>query len=101
MMPKRRKPTHPGQILLEEFLKPLLITPRQFAEKLGKNWTEIKIEAIIKGKENLSEKTAQEFAAVLETPPEFWQHLQDIYNQWEHIHRQNEKGSLKSWKKAQ
>ena len=54
MMPKRRKPTHPGKILMEDFLKPLEMTPRQFADKLGGNWSEVKLEAIIQGKENLS-----------------------------------------------
>lgn len=101
MMPKRRKPTHPGQILMEEFLKPLMLTPRQFAEKLGSTWNEIKIEAIIQGKENLPEEAFQQFASVLGTSPQFWQRLQNFYSQWESIHRQNEKGSLKPWKKAQ
>ncbi len=101
MMPKKRKPTHPGQILMEEFLRPLMLSPKQFAEKLGGDWNEIKIEAIIKGKENLSEKAFQEFAVFLNTTPEFWRRLQNLYNQWENSHRQNEKGSLKPWKKAQ
>ena len=101
MLPKRRKPTHPGQILIEEFLKPLMMTSRQFAEKLGGDWNEVKIEAIIKGKENMSEKAAQEFAASLDTTPQFWLHLQSLCKQWEEIHRHNEKGSLKPWKKAQ
>ncbi len=101
MQPKRRKPTHPGQILIEEFLKPLGMTSRQFAEKLGTKWSEVKIEAIIKGKENISDKAAEEFATVLGTSSQFWKHLQNSYSQWEEIHRNNEKGSLKPWKKAQ
>jgi addiction module HigA family antidote len=101
MLPKRRKPTHPGQILMEEFLKPLGFDSRQFAEKLGGHWTELKIEAIVRGKENISEKVAQEFATFLDTPVQFWIHLQKIYNSWEEMHHRNEKGSLKPWKKAQ
>jgi addiction module HigA family antidote len=101
MLPKRRRPTHPGKILHEEFLKPLLLTPRQFAEKLGGNWSELQIEAIIQGKDNLSEKAIREFAEFLETPAEFWKHLQDLYNQWDYIEHQNEKGAPKPWKKAQ
>lgn len=101
MLPKRRKPTHPGTILSEEFLKPLGMTSRQFAEKLGKHWNEVKIESIIKGKENISEKGASEFAAVLDTTPQFWQRLQDHFHQWEQNHKHNEKGSPKPWKKAQ
>ena len=38
MLPKRRKPTHPGTVLWEEFLKPLGWTSREFAEKLGQHW---------------------------------------------------------------
>jgi addiction module HigA family antidote len=101
MLPKRRRPTHPGVILLEEFLKPLRLTSRQFAETLGNDWNEYKIEAIVKGKENLNEKNFEEFATALGTTPQFWQRLQSIYRQWEENHRHNEKGSLKPWKKAQ
>ncbi len=101
MLPKRRKPTHLGVILMEEFLKPLGMTVRQFSEKLGGEWNEVKMEAIIKGKENLSERNFSEFAAALDTTPQFWQRLQSIYHQWEENHRHNEKGSLKPWKKAQ
>jgi addiction module HigA family antidote len=101
MLPKRRKPTHPGVILLEEFLRPQGMTSRQFAENLGGDWNEVKIEAIIKGKGNLAEKNFEEFATALGTTPQFWQRLQSIHHQWEENHRHNEKGSLKPWKKAQ
>lgn len=101
MLPKRRKPTHPGIILHEDFLKPLGMTARQFAEKLGGSWTEMQIEAMIKGKESVSDKACKAFSAVLGTAPHFWHHLQSVYTQWESIHRQNEKGSIKTWKKAQ
>ena len=101
MMPKRRKPTHPGAILMEEFLMPLGLTSRQFAEKLGGRWTEVNLEAIIKGKQNISDKAAEDFATALGTSPNFWKHLQSLYCQWEEIHHHNEKGSLKPWKKAQ
>lgn len=101
MMPKRRKPTHPGQVLKEEFLNPLEMTPRQFADKLGGDWSELKIEAIINGSDYLSPKAMKEFAALLDTTVEFWLQLQDHCKQWENTHRHNEKGSLKPWKKAQ
>ena len=101
MFPKNRKPTHPGIILEEEFLKPLELTPKRFAEILGGEWNELKITAIIKGQEGISEKTAHAFAAALNTSPEFWIRLSKYYVQWEHVHRENEKGSHKGWKKAQ
>lgn len=101
MLPKRRKPTHPGIILDEEFLKPLMMTPKQLADKLGNPWSELKVTALIKGKEPLSDKAAKELAAVFNTTANFWLRLQHQHSQWEEIHRQNEKGSLKPWKKAQ
>jgi addiction module HigA family antidote len=101
MLPKRREPTHPGVILMEEFLKPLGMTSRQFAEKLGGKWSEHQVEAIIKGKEGVSGKAAEQFASVLGTTPQFWSHLQALHHQWKETHKQNEKGSLKPWKKAQ
>ena len=101
MLPKRRKPSHPGVILMEEFLRPLGMTPRQFADKLGGDWTEVKLEAIIQGKDNLKEENFNEFAAALDTSPQFWQRLQSLYSKWHENHLHNEKGSLKPWKKAQ
>lgn len=101
MLPKRRKPTHPGRILEEEFLKPLAMTPRQLAEKLGGHWNEMKVEAIIHGKENINEGAALALSKALNTSAQFWTHLQEMFNQWEKIHRSNEKGSPKPWKKAQ
>ncbi|MBI2809524.1 MAG: HigA family addiction module antidote protein [Candidatus Melainabacteria bacterium] len=101
MLPKKRKPVHPGQVLELEFLRPLGLTSRQFAEMLGGSWNEVKVEAIIKGKENIPDQAMEKFAAALKSTPQFWRHLQNIYNQWTGTHERNEKGSLKPWKKAQ
>jgi addiction module HigA family antidote len=101
MLPKRRKPTHPGVILDEEFLKPLMISPKQLADKMGAPWSELKITALIKGKEPISDKTAKDLEKALETPSQFWLRLQQQYSQWEESEKQNEKGSIKPWKKAQ
>jgi antitoxin HigA-1 len=99
MVPSRRKPTHPGVVLLEEFLKPLNLTAKQFAEKLGGSWSEIEITAIIKGKEGITEKTARDFADALGTTAAFWTRMDQQYYQHEQVLRQNEKG--KTWKKAE
>jgi antitoxin HigA-1 len=100
MLPKNRKPTHPGTVLSEEFLKPLVLSTRQFADLLGQEWTEKKVQALIAGKEPFSEKWAEKFAEILGTSPTFWRNLQFLYHEWESRQKQNEKGSLKSWKKA-
>lgn len=101
MVPKRRKPTHPGVILNEEFLKPLMISPKQLADKMGPPWNELKITAIIKGDEGISDKAAKQLADVLGISPQFWIRLQKQYSHWEEIQHQNENGSTKAWKKAQ
>ena len=100
MLPKRRKPNHPGVILSEDFLKPLGWSVQKFVAILGPGWEEKKVQAIIKGEEPITDKAAEAFAVVLETTPQFWHRLQQQFNRFEEIHQQNEKGSLKPWKKA-
>ncbi|MDP4164852.1 MAG: HigA family addiction module antitoxin [Bacillota bacterium] len=103
MVPSRRCPVHPGVVLQEEFLKPLNLTARQFAEKLGGAWTELHVTAILKGKEGISAETARDFAAVLGTPEAFWIRLDQQHYQWEKIHQENrsKKETNKPLKKAQ
>lgn len=100
MMPKSRQPTHPGVILNDEFLLPLELTPKQFAKELGGDWNELKVNALLSKKENVSEKIAQDFAKFFETSAEFWRSLQQRYNDWESTYERDKK-TLKSWKKAQ
>jgi addiction module HigA family antidote len=71
MVHSRRSPVHPGVVLQEEFLKPLSITPEQFAKKLGGAWTELHVTAILKGKQGINAETARGFTAALSAPAEF------------------------------
>jgi len=89
MLPKNRKPTHPGEILLEEFLKPLGLSQEQFADHLGGTWTQPKVSAIINKKRAITESIALDFADVFGTTPEFWLNLQNRYDLW--IAMQNHK----------
>lgn len=103
MVPSRRHPVHPGEVLDEEFLKPLNWTPRQFAEKLGGHWTELRMTAIIKGKEGINQETAHAFSNALGTPADFWIRLDQQYYQWEQTHYRNKakNETNKPLKKAQ
>ena len=101
MFPKKRNPTHPGRVLEELFLKPQNIDAKRFAEMLGGEWSEIKIVAILSGNENLSDQAATDFAEALGTTVEFWQRIAQYYRQWEHVQKNNVKGAVKPWKKAQ
>ena len=69
---------HPGEILLEEFLRPLEIT----AYRLSKD-TDIpqtRISQIIKGKRRITADTALRLASYLGTTAKFWLGLQDDYD---------------------
>ncbi len=101
MIPSNRKPTHPGVILDRDFMKPMGLNAAQLAEKLGGKWSEIKIAAIIEGKEGISEKSAQDLATFFGTTAEFWNALQQRYFHWARVRREIDKGPLKKMKKAQ
>lgn len=82
MLPKNRAPTHPGEILLEEFLKPLTLSQEEFAAHLGGSWTQPKVSAIIHKKRGITEAIALDFADAFGTSPEFWLNLQNRYDLW-------------------
>ncbi len=82
MLPKKRPPSHPGEILLEEFLKPLKLSQSQFAQHLGGSWTQPKISEIVNEKRRVTEGIALDFADALGTSPEFWLTLQLKYDLW-------------------
>ncbi|MDH4467404.1 MAG: HigA family addiction module antitoxin [Bacteriovoracaceae bacterium] len=81
MLPKYRSPTHPGEILSEDFLKPLGITQTKLATHLG--WSQAKINEIVNGKRGVSAETALAFADAFGTSAEFWINLQTNYDLWE------------------
>ncbi|PJD95423.1 MAG: addiction module antidote protein, HigA family [Parachlamydia sp.] len=81
MLPKNRQPTHPGEILLEEFLKPFKLSQEQFARHLNGS-TQPKISEIINKKRRITEAIALDFADALGTSPEFWLNLQNRYDLW-------------------
>jgi len=80
MLPKNRPPTHPGEMLLEEFLKPLEMSQRAFAEHLG--WTYARLNEIVKGRRGLSADSALSLGEALGTGPEFWLNLQRDWDLW-------------------
>jgi addiction module HigA family antidote len=80
MVPKNRKPSHPGEILLEEFLRPLEMSQVELAEKMGVPVQ--RINTLINGKRDMTAMTAILLARVLKTSSEFWMNLQvacDLY----------------------
>jgi addiction module HigA family antidote len=82
MIPKYRCPSHPGEILNEDFLKPLKISQEKLAKHLGGSWTQPKLNALIRGKKNITEAIALDLADAFQTTPEFWMNLQSNYDLW-------------------
>ncbi len=78
MIPENRIPTHPGEMLLEEFLVPMEIPQTKFAEKLGIPVQ--RINEIVNGKRGVTPDTAWLFADALGTTPQFWMNLQTNYD---------------------
>jgi len=79
-MLRRREPTTPGEILREEFLKPLGLTQRQLADHLG---CEVKvINRIVNGRTGVTPEMALKLGAAFRTSPELWLNAQkavDLY----------------------
>jgi addiction module HigA family antidote len=84
MIPTHRPPTHAGEILLEEFLKPLKLTQVEAAEKMGISLN--RLNELIRGKRGVTADTALRLAKLLKTTPEFWLNLQNAYDLYEAKH---------------
>ena len=78
MFPENRIPTHPGEILLEEFLQPLGMSQVAFARHIGVPTQ--RINEIVRGKRGVTPQTAWLFAQAFGTTPEFWMDLQSGYD---------------------
>ena len=74
MLPKNRVPTHPGEVLLEDFLKPLGLTQVALADHLGIPVQ--RINELVRGKRGVTPQTAWLLAGALGTTPELWINLQ-------------------------
>ncbi|MBF2050095.1 MAG: HigA family addiction module antitoxin [Leptolyngbya sp. IPPAS B-1204] len=80
-IPTHRPPTHPGEMLLEEFLKPMGITQRQLAEAIHVPYQ--RINEIINGRRGITPSTALRLAKYFKMSPDFWLNNQqgwDLYH---------------------
>ncbi len=74
MLPENRIPTHPGEILLEEFLKPIGLTQVALAKHLGIPTQ--RVNEIVRGKRGITPDTAWLLSQAFGTTPQFWLNLQ-------------------------
>jgi len=78
MSKQPKNPFHPGELLLEEFLKPKAMTQAEFARQLG--WTKARLNELIRGKRGITAESALDLADALGTSPKLWMNLQATYD---------------------
>ncbi len=90
MLPKNRPPTPPGEMLLEEYLKPRGITQVELAAQMGVPIQ--RVNTIINGKRGITAETAILLSEALNTSPEIWMGLQANHDLW---HALQERGVVR------
>jgi|ERR1035438_3549804 addiction module HigA family antidote len=78
MLPEFRIATHPGQILLEEFLDPLRLTQAGFARALHIPLN--RVNELVRGKRGITPQSALLFSGYFKNSPEFWMNLQTAHD---------------------
>lgn len=95
MKPKNgMRPIHPGEILDEEFLKPLDMSARKLAELVRVPHN--RISAIVAGTRDVTADTALRLARAFDTTPEFWMNLQASHD----LRKAEEESDLRGVKRA-
>jgi addiction module HigA family antidote len=77
-MRKKLPPVHPGEILLEEFMKPLGLSMNKLALELHVPVT--RIAEIVHGRRSITADTALRLSIYFRTTPQFWMNLQAAYD---------------------
>jgi antitoxin HigA-1 len=79
-IPTHRSPTHPGEMLLEEFLQPMNLSQRELAEALHVPYQ--RINELVNGRRGMTPSTALRLAKFFGMSADFWMNLQlrwDLY----------------------
>lgn len=79
-LPTHRPPTHPGEMLLEEFLKPLGITQKDAAARMGVPFQ--RMNPLVKGRRGVTADTALRLAKLTGMDAGFWMGLQADVDLW-------------------
>ena len=80
-IPTDRVPTHPGEMLLEEFLNPLELTQRELAAAIHVPYQ--RVNELVNGRRGITPSTALRLAKYFAVSPAFWLNLQlrwDLYH---------------------
>lgn len=80
MLPTHRPPTHPGEMLLKEFLEPLGVSQVEAARRMSIPFQ--RLNAIVRGRRGVSADTALLFEALTQWDAEIWLTLQAKWDLW-------------------
>lgn len=84
-IPTHREPTHPGEMLLEEFLKPMGLSQRELADGIRVPYQ--RVNELVRRRRGVTPSTALRLARYLGTSPDFWMNIQ---LRWELYHAQRD-----------
>lgn len=88
-VPTKRQPTHPGEMLLEEFLKPMELTQRELADAIQVPYQ--RLNEIVNGRRGVSPSTALRLSKFFGNSAGFWLSLQ---TRWDLFHAQQVEGEI-------
>lgn len=77
-IPIHQAPAHPGEMLLEEFLKPMGITQRELADAIHVPYQ--RINELVNQKRGITPSTALRLAQFFKMTPAFWMNLQNCWD---------------------
>jgi antitoxin HigA-1 len=88
-IPTHRPPTHPGEMLLEEFLNPMTLTQSELAQAIAVPYQ--RINEIVNGRRGITPSTALRLAQFFGMSPDFWMNLQQ---RWDLYHAQQDEAKV-------
>lgn len=83
-LPADRPPTHPGEMLLEEFLKPLGISQAELAKRIGVSY--VRVNELVNGRRGVTPDTALRLSRFFGNSVAFWLNGQLECDMWEALH---------------
>ncbi len=87
-VPTHRQPTHPGEMLLLEFLRPLKLSQKKLAEGIQVPFQ--RVNELVRGKRGITPGTALRLGKFFGTSPDFWLSLQLRWDLWHALREEEE-----------
>ena len=89
-LPSRRRPTHPGVILLEQFLRELPMTRAEAARRM--NMPVTRVNELVRGRRGVTAPSALRLGRLMGTTPVFWMNLQANWDLWHAQEQERQRG---------